>query len=75
MLNLVRKTPWLRGTNWPWDLPENRGSIASYQKGALPKSDEIFAHGVVMAVPSQLSNDQCDKIIEIYRKVAHHLVD
>lgn len=75
MLNLIRKAPWLRGTQWPWDIPENRDSVYSYEKGALPQSDQIFSHGVVMAVPSRLTDEQCDKIAEIYVKItANHAI-
>lgn len=73
MLNLVRKIPWIRGTGWPWDLPENRESIPSYARGTLPKSDDIFSKGVVMAVPSKLTDEQCDQIAEVYWKIAANL--
>jgi dTDP-4-amino-4,6-dideoxygalactose transaminase len=71
---LVQKVGWLEGTKWPWDAPENRGSDYDYGKGALPQSDAIFAKGVVMAVPSNLTDEQCDLLATAYSKVAHHLI-
>jgi 8-amino-3,8-dideoxy-alpha-D-manno-octulosonate transaminase len=74
MLNLVQKAPWIRGTDWPWGLPENQASVYSYEKGALPRSDEIFSRGVVMAVPSRLSDEHCDLIASAYRKIAANVM-
>jgi dTDP-4-amino-4,6-dideoxygalactose transaminase len=71
---LVEKVGWSRGGPCPWKCPFNKGSHYSYKKGALPKSDAIFARGVVMAVPSKLTQTQCAKIAEAYRKVAAHLL-
>ncbi len=74
MLMLKRKIGWARGSRCPWECKYNEGSSYSYEKGALPESDEIFSRGVVMAVPSVLTDGQCDKIAEAYRKVAVHLL-
>jgi dTDP-4-amino-4,6-dideoxygalactose transaminase len=71
---LVQKVDRVRGTGCPWDCPHNRGSDYMYDKGSAPKSDEIFSRGVVMAVPSVLTDDQCDRIARAYRKVAAHLL-
>ena len=70
----MEKIGWSRGGPYPWDCPYNEGSDYSYGKGALPKSDRIFSKGVVMAVPSSLTGEQCDRIAEAYRKVAAHLL-
>ena len=74
MRPLTEKVGWSRGGPCPWNCPFNRGSDYSYKKGALPRSDEIFSRGVVMAVPSKLTGDQCDRIAQAYRKVAAHLL-
>ena len=71
---LTRKGGWAKGSGCPWNCQYNKGSDYSYEKGALPKSDEIFSRGVVMAVPSVLTDEQCNKIAEAYRKVAAHLL-
>jgi 8-amino-3,8-dideoxy-alpha-D-manno-octulosonate transaminase len=72
---LVEKVPWIRGGGpCPWNCPHNRGSDYSYVKGTLPQSDALFARAVLMAVPSKLSDDQCDRIAGAYRKVAAHLL-
>ncbi|MFI5286034.1 MAG: DegT/DnrJ/EryC1/StrS family aminotransferase [Candidatus Dormibacteria bacterium] len=71
---LTRKVGYVPGSSWPWDAPENAQSQYSYEKGALPKSDEIFSRGVLMAVPSNLTDSQCDQIAAAYRKVIHHLL-
>jgi dTDP-4-amino-4,6-dideoxygalactose transaminase len=71
---LVRKVGWIANTRWPWDAPENRGSDYLYNRGNLPVSDELFSRAVVMAVPSVLSEQQCDKIGEAYCKVARYLI-
>ena len=63
-----------RGSRCPWECRYNKGSNYSYEKGVLPKSDQIFSRGVVMAVPSILTDEQCDKIAEAYHKVAGHLL-
>jgi 8-amino-3,8-dideoxy-alpha-D-manno-octulosonate transaminase len=71
---LTQKLGWSRGSSWPWNAPENAGSDYCYERGALPRSDAIFARGVVMAVPSVLTDEQCDAIAAAYRKVAHHVL-
>ncbi len=71
---LTQKIGYVPGSRWPWDAPENRESDYSYEKGALPQSDAILAKGVLMAVPSNLSEMQCDQIAAAYRKVAGHLL-
>jgi len=71
---LTKRVGWIPASSWPWDAEENRTVQHSYERGALPRSDAIFAKGVVMAVPSVLTDAQCDKIAAAYRKVAHHLL-
>jgi 8-amino-3,8-dideoxy-alpha-D-manno-octulosonate transaminase len=72
---LVRKLPWIRGGGpCPWNCPFNEGSNYSYDKGTLPRSDALFARGVLMAVPSKLTDEQADRIGLAYRKVAAHVL-
>lgn len=61
--SLVRK----RGTdNWgtPWTLEENRGSEVSYEKGTNLVADDLFSRSVLFTVPSCLSRQDEDDIIQ-----------
>lgn len=72
---LVKKIGWTSGMGCPWDCPKNKGCEKyTYDKGSAPQSDEIFSRGVVMAVPSILTDEQSDRIAYAYRKVASHLL-
>lgn len=54
---LVRKTPLSPAGN-PWNLAENRESQYDYNRGACPRSDELFARSVLLPVPSNLTTAQ-----------------
>lgn len=54
---LVNKVPLSPAGN-PWSLAENARSVYSYQKGACPRSDALFARSVLLPIPSCLSEEQ-----------------
>lgn len=55
--SLVSKLP-LSPAGDPWNHAANRNSIYSYEKGACPQSDRLFARSVLIPVPSCLNPDQ-----------------
>jgi dTDP-4-amino-4,6-dideoxygalactose transaminase len=63
---LVKKVPLSRAGN-PWNLPANGHSVYSYQKGACPVSDDLFARTVLLAIPSRLSAGHEEQIVELLR--------
>jgi len=54
---LVNKVPLSPAGN-PWKLAENAASVYSYQRGACPQSDALFARSVLLPIPSRLSEEQ-----------------
>jgi 8-amino-3,8-dideoxy-alpha-D-manno-octulosonate transaminase len=63
---LVRKVPLSPAGN-PWSLPQNQSSVCSYQKGACPRSDALFARSLVVPIPSRLTPEQEQAAAEILR--------
>ncbi len=57
ILQLIRKVPLSPAGN-PWSLPQNQASVFSYEKGACPRSDALFAQSVLIPVPSRLTPAQ-----------------
>lgn len=55
--SLVNKVPLSAAGN-PWSLKENAESVYSYEKGACPRSDELFARSVLITIPSRLTLEQ-----------------
>lgn len=64
---LVRKTPLSPAGN-PWSLAENRDSQYDYNKGACPRSDELFARSVLLPIPAKLSAEQEQHAIHVISK-------
>jgi 8-amino-3,8-dideoxy-alpha-D-manno-octulosonate transaminase len=56
--NLVKKMPALPG-GFPWNLPENRGNY-SYDKGTLPRTDDLLERSMHMNIPPDLNDIQID---------------
>jgi dTDP-4-amino-4,6-dideoxygalactose transaminase len=54
-----------RGT--PWTLMENRESNYTYIKGTCPKADDLFERSQILAIPSCLTSEDEDGIIEGFR--------
>lgn len=67
---LVRKIG-VNSAGRPWSDPLNafHASI-SYDRGACPVSDDLFARSVLIAVPPCLTEEQVQLIIEIYAQEA-----
>lgn len=53
---------------FPWTHPANEGLARNYGKGALPKSDELFEHSVILPVPSLMDRALEDRYIELFRR-------
>jgi dTDP-4-amino-4,6-dideoxygalactose transaminase len=54
---------------FPWMLEENReSSHYSYAKGACPQADDLFERSQILAIPSCLTHDDEDEIIEGFRQ-------
>lgn len=64
---LVQKT----GTDkrgFPWTLAENRDSVYSYAHGACPASDDLFERTQLLVVPSCLTAQDEDDIVESFHR-------
>lgn len=72
MVNLVKKKS-LSKYGCPWKCPENKESVYEYKKGALPATDKLLARGVLIPVPSILTERQELLIIKAVRKVAEKI--
>jgi len=58
----------------PWSDPLNAwAKDISYARGALPQMDDLIARSSLITVPPQLSEQNCDRIIEIYQQSAAKL--
>ena len=53
---------------YPWTHPKNSDSRFDYNKGALPRTDQIFERGVVLPVPSNLTEQQEEAFATIFRR-------
>lgn len=63
---LVRKVPLSPAGN-PWSLPQNRDAPTSYDRGACPASDALFARSVLLPIPSRLTPAQEEQAAEAIR--------
>lgn len=55
--SLVGRVPLSPAGN-PWSLAENAKSVYSYEKGACPQSDALFARSILVPIPSRLTPQQ-----------------
>jgi 8-amino-3,8-dideoxy-alpha-D-manno-octulosonate transaminase len=56
---------------FPWSHPANEfGKSISYEKGTLPKCDELAERSALLAIASTLSDKDVDDIIAAFKKVA-----
>ncbi len=53
---------------WPWTHPANATLLRRYERGSLPRTDALLAHGVVLPVPSRLTREQEDEYIAVFRQ-------
>lgn len=59
---------------FPWTHPENQHAPARYDRGTLPRSDELFACSVLQAVPSDTTAQDAADMAGIYRQAAAELL-
>lgn len=52
---------------YPWSHPANLPLARSYQRGVLPRTDQLLARSVILPVPSNLNPDQEKAYIEVLR--------
>jgi len=71
--NLVKKIPALPG-GFPWNLPENSGDH-SYEKGTLPRTDDVIERTMHFTIPPDLSAVQIDAWIEAFEAVFERMRD
>ena len=71
---LVRKIPLSAAGN-PWKLSENRHSDYDYNKGACPRSDELFARSVLLPIPSNLTSEHENFAAAFVRDALSHAVE
>ena len=64
---LVQKTPLSSAGN-PWSLPQNVDHVPDYSKGACPVSDDLMERAIVVTVPSKLTGEQEQFMIDALRK-------
>ena len=65
--SLVDKVP-LSPVGNPWSLAENKSSDYDYNKGACPKSDELFERSILLPIPSRLTVEQEKLAVEIVKE-------
>ena len=64
---LVRKIGTdLRGS--PWALKENEGSVYAYGRGTCPYSDDLFSRTQLIAIPSNLEEQDEDDILMAFQE-------
>jgi dTDP-4-amino-4,6-dideoxygalactose transaminase len=68
IVSLVNKTS-TDGRGFPWSLAENRDSKAQYAKGTCPFADSLFERSILLTIPSCLTKDDENDIIQAFRKV------
>ncbi len=59
---------------FPWTHPQNCAAPVSYEKGTLPRSDELFARSVLQAVPSDTTAQDAEDMVRIYQQAAAELL-
>ncbi|MBN2292408.1 MAG: DegT/DnrJ/EryC1/StrS family aminotransferase [Pirellulales bacterium] len=65
--SLVDKVPLSPSGN-PWSLTENLESHYTYNKGACPRSDDLFARSILVPIPSCLTEEQEQQGIQAIRQ-------
>lgn len=53
---------------WPWTHPANVPLVRSYDRGVLPRTDELLARSIVMPVPSRLTREQEEQYVALFRQ-------
>ncbi len=72
--SLVKKRS-ISSDGFPWTHPANEfGKSISYEKGTLPKCDELAERSAMLAIASTLTEKDTDDIIAAFKKVASHIL-
>lgn len=66
--SLVLKTSIDKG-NFPWGLAENRECRAEYGKGTCPQADSLFEKTILIAIPSNLTQQDEQDVVAAFEKV------
>jgi 8-amino-3,8-dideoxy-alpha-D-manno-octulosonate transaminase len=70
---LVEKRP-LNSAGRPWSDPLNTfAADYTYGRGTLPQADELFDRSSILMLAPTMTDETCDRIIEIYRDCARDL--
>lgn len=64
-LNLVNKVEALPG-GWPWNLTKNE---YHYEKGTLPKTDNLLARTIGMKIPGGITREQANAIVQALKYI------
>ncbi|MCW5982119.1 MAG: DegT/DnrJ/EryC1/StrS family aminotransferase [Bryobacteraceae bacterium] len=65
--SLVQRASRDRG-GFPWNLAENAGSTARYDKGTCPYADSLFERSILLPIPSCLTPRDQDDIIRAFER-------
>ncbi|OHB52440.1 MAG: hypothetical protein A2Y10_10470 [Planctomycetes bacterium GWF2_41_51] len=65
--SLVNKVPLSEAGN-PWCLSENSKSNYNYEKGACPKSDDLFLRSILLPIPSILTPEQEKSAVAVIKE-------
>jgi dTDP-4-amino-4,6-dideoxygalactose transaminase len=68
IVSLVKKTS-IDSLGFPWNLAENSGLARNYAKGACPYADSLFERSILLPIPSCLTRQDEDEIIQAFRIV------
>ena len=66
--SLVKMTS-IDGKGFPWNLADNQNLKTNYEKGTCPKADSLFERSILLAIPSCLTEQDENDIIEAFQKV------
>jgi dTDP-4-amino-4,6-dideoxygalactose transaminase len=68
IVSLVHHTS-VNGRGFPWTLAENQGLERNYQKGACPAADSLFERSILLPIPSCLTEQDENDIIDAFDRV------
>ena len=59
---------------FPWTHPLNKDGIYEYDKGTLPRTDNLFSRSVIQAIPSNSSDKDAAMIVKAYQTAAKEIL-
>jgi dTDP-4-amino-4,6-dideoxygalactose transaminase len=71
IMSLMNKTA-VDEKGFPWTLAENQDSKPNYAKGTCSAADSLFERSLLLAIPSCLTEQDEDQIIQAFEKVLSH---